>query len=54
MVEVPVLDRGSLPAGECVTGPAIVEEAESTTVISPGDLLTVDRLGYLQVEVGVR
>jgi 5-oxoprolinase (ATP-hydrolysing) len=53
-VEVPVLDRNSLRAGQRVSGPAIVEESESTTVIGPGDLLTVDRLGYLQVEVGTR
>ena len=44
-----VLDRPSLPAGFIFEGPAIVEEFGSTTVILPGQHLTVDPHGILIV-----
>lgn len=47
--EVPVYDRGSLASGVRVTGPAVIEERESTTVIGAGDDLCVDALGCLVV-----
>jgi N-methylhydantoinase A/oxoprolinase/acetone carboxylase beta subunit len=51
-VECPVYDRYALPAGFTLTGPAIVEERESTTVIPPGVEATADEYGNLLVEVG--
>jgi len=41
-VESPILDRYRLTPGTQITGPAIVEERESTTVIPPGCVATVD------------
>jgi N-methylhydantoinase A len=41
-VPCPIYDRGRLPVGARVTGPAIVEEAESTTVLPPGATAEVD------------
>jgi N-methylhydantoinase A len=38
----PIYDRGRLPVGARVAGPAVVEEAESTTVLPPGASAEVD------------
>jgi N-methylhydantoinase A len=44
-----ILERPTLPAGFTFEGPAIVEEFGSTTVILPGQHLTVDPHGILIV-----
>ena len=41
-VDTAVYDRDALGPGSRFTGPAIVEERESTTVIGPGAVVTVD------------
>lgn len=46
-VDCPVFDRYRLWAGLTLTGPAIVEERESTTVLPPGVTATVDGYGNL-------
>lgn len=46
-----VYDRNLLKAGNVIAGPAIVEEVSSTTVLYPGDRMTVDKSGSLIVEV---
>jgi N-methylhydantoinase A len=51
-VETPVYRRETLPAGFVFTGPAIVEEPDSTTVIYPNDTCTVREDGMLDVELG--
>lgn len=38
----PVFDRYALEAGDTISGPAIIEEREATTVIAPGDSIIVD------------
>ncbi len=50
-VETTVYDRYRLVRGDSVAGPAIVEEPEATTVIPPGDVLTVDEVGNLRIEI---
>jgi N-methylhydantoinase A len=45
--DTPVFARASLAAGSKLDGPAIVEEFGSTTVVFPGQQLTVDRHGIL-------
>jgi N-methylhydantoinase A len=52
-VEAAVFDRGALLAGNVIEGPAIVEEAASTTVLQQGDSLIVNRFGHLVISVGV-
>ncbi|MFN0161867.1 MAG: hydantoinase/oxoprolinase family protein [Burkholderiales bacterium] len=42
---VPVYDRTALAAGQSVTGPAIIEERETTIVIPPGWRATTDEVG---------
>lgn len=51
-VDVPVYDRPRLRPGVTVPGPAIVEEREATTVVGPGDVLSVDALHNLVLRVG--
>ena len=48
--DTPVLARASLPAGFKLEGPAIVEEFGSTTVVFPGQHLTVDPHGILIIK----
>jgi N-methylhydantoinase A len=46
-VDAPVYERGALTVGQHVLGPAIVEEREATTVVTPGVELSVDRWSNL-------
>src|SRR5436190_1596887 len=50
-VDTPVYDRYALAPGAHLTGPAIVEERESTTVLPPGATASVDEYANLIVEV---
>ncbi len=52
-VDVPVYDRYSLAVGATLHGPAVVEEAEATTLLWPGDRLTVDRSQNLVIVIGM-
>jgi N-methylhydantoinase A len=47
----PTFKREALLAGNVIHGPALVEEYASTTVLHPGDVLTVDAFGNLVIEV---
>lgn len=51
-VDCPVYDRYRLGAGTTITGPAIVEERESTSVLPPGVEATVDAYANLIVSCG--
>ena len=48
-IDCPVHRREHLPAGARLTGPAIVEEYASTTLVGPGDRLEVTPTGELVV-----
>ena len=50
-VDCPVYDRYALAAGMQIAGPAIVEERESTSVLPPGALATVDEYANLIVAI---
>ncbi len=50
-VDTPSYDRAVLLAENRITGPALVEEYASTTVVHPGDVVTVDGFGDLVIEV---
>jgi N-methylhydantoinase A len=47
-----IFDRDKLLAGNALSGPAIIEEATSTTVVHPGQFWGVDRYGNLMITVG--
>jgi N-methylhydantoinase A/oxoprolinase/acetone carboxylase beta subunit len=53
-VDCPIYDRYTLAAGLSIAGPAIVEERESTSVLPPGTVATVDEYANLVVEVAPR
>ena len=50
-LEYRVYQRERLGAGERIDGPAVVEEAGTTTVIEPGDVLTVEDHSCLVIDV---
>ena len=50
-VEAPVWRRDTLPIGFRLTGPAVIEEYGSTTLLGPGDEATVGVLGEIAVRV---
>lgn len=52
-VSCPVYDRYRLAPGATIDGPALVEEAESTCVIGPGDRAHVSAAGHLVIDIGV-
>ena len=47
---MPVYQRELIEAGQAVTGPAIVHQLDSTTVVLPGQRARVDRLGSMWLE----
>jgi N-methylhydantoinase A len=47
----PVYDRDRLPADCRITGPAIIEQMDTTTVVPPKAKLKQDRYGYLHMEL---
>jgi N-methylhydantoinase A len=50
-IECPVYQRDQLAAGEELTGPAVVQEYASTTLLSPGDRLRVAETGELVIHL---
>jgi N-methylhydantoinase A len=46
-LEAKVFDRGRLPSGRTVDGPALIEESGSTSVVPPGWSAALDRIGCL-------
>ncbi len=51
-LEAPVYDRTKLLQGNVIHGPAIIEEVASTTVVEPGDRVTVNEFGHLIMQLG--
>jgi N-methylhydantoinase A len=47
-----VFDRAKLLQGNVIDGPAIIEEVASTTIVEPGDQVTVNEFGHLIVQLG--
>ncbi len=49
-VTTPTYERDLLPVGATLSGPLIVEEPAATTVVFPGQRLSVDEYGFLHIE----
>src|SRR5215204_4937880 len=47
-----VIDRSALSVGKAIRGPAIIEEAEATTLVLPGCTACVSARGHLVLTVG--
>ena len=52
-VDCPVYDRYSLEVGAPITGPAIIEERESTCVVGVGDVVALDERGNLFARINM-
>jgi len=50
--EAALYERNKLPPGGTITGPAIIEEATSTTLVHPGQTLDIDEFGFLHITSG--
>lgn len=46
-VDTPLFERAGLPAGAYLEGPAIIEQPDTTVVVYPGQVCTVDTTGNL-------
>ena len=51
-LDTPVYDRQRIPLNLSLTGPAILEQMDATTVLEPGDRATGDKDGNILVEIG--
>jgi N-methylhydantoinase A len=51
-IETPVYQREQLTAGCQLSGPAIIEQLDATTVIDPEDRARVDSCGNVVIEIG--
>jgi N-methylhydantoinase A len=49
--DTPVYDRATLMPGNTISGPAVIEQLDSTTLLFPGDRATVDPYLNLLVEI---
>ncbi|MBM2803043.1 MAG: hypothetical protein HW419_936 [Deltaproteobacteria bacterium] len=49
--DTPIYDRDNLRSGNRLTGPAIIEQMDSTTVVHPGQEAAIDRFGNIIVEI---
>lgn len=52
VAEATIYDRDRLTAGASFSGPAIIEESGSTTVVFPGQSVNVDEYGNLHIKTG--
>jgi N-methylhydantoinase A len=50
-VDTRILDRQALTGGATVTGPAILEDLDSTTVMLPGDVARLSAEGHLIIDI---
>lgn len=48
-VECPVYDRARIGSGHKLSGPAVIEQLDATTVVFPGQSATADRYGNLLI-----
>jgi N-methylhydantoinase A len=51
-LQAAVFDRAKLLEGNVINGPAIIEEVASTTIVAPGDTITVNAYGHLVMKLG--
>jgi N-methylhydantoinase A len=49
-VETPIYRRAAVGAGSCISGPAVIEEVESTTIVFPGQVARTHASGAMFIE----
>ena len=50
-MDTPIYDRALLAAGQELSGPAVIEQLDATTLLAPGDQARIDDFGNLHVEL---
>jgi N-methylhydantoinase A len=50
-VDTAIIDRQAFASGAAITGPAIVEDPDSTTVLLPGDVARISSEGHLIIDI---
>ncbi len=50
-IDTPIYDRATLGAGDAITGPAVIEQLDSTTVVLPGQKAFVEKYGNIIIEI---
>ena len=53
-LETPVYHRERLPLDAVLSGPAILEQMDATTVLEPGDRAVTDTDGNIVIDIGER
>ena len=48
-IDTPVYERGHLPPGAQIKGPAVITEDDTTTVVSPSFDARIDQFGYIEL-----
>jgi N-methylhydantoinase A/oxoprolinase/acetone carboxylase beta subunit len=48
-----IYDRSLLRAGQTISGPAIIEEFDSTTLLPPDVQARIDRVGNIVIDTGL-
>jgi N-methylhydantoinase A len=43
--------RDGFKAGDCLDGPAVIEESGATILLHPGDRIEVNEFGHLVIDV---
>jgi N-methylhydantoinase A len=51
-VSCPIFLRNGFKAGDCLDGPAVIEESGATILLHPGDRIEVNEFGHLVIDVG--
>jgi N-methylhydantoinase A len=49
--DTPIHDRQEMRPGHTLVGPAVIEQLDATTLVYPGDRLTVDAAANLVIEL---
>lgn len=50
-VDTALVDRASIGVDNAITGPAIIEDPDATTLVLPGDRARIDGAGHLIIEI---
>ena len=51
-IDTPIYDGAEIRIGHLVRGPAVIEEIDTTVVLQPGDVLTLNSLDVYEIAVG--
>jgi N-methylhydantoinase A len=52
-VKAQIYDRAEMIPGQCINGPAIIEQMDTTTLVYPGDITEITPDGHLIIKIDV-